>query len=58
MYESVLVIDSPVDLNILEPNSSVLLDDIYIYIWGAEAKLGIFKYDNKQLCYKTRLILI
>ena len=25
---------------------------------GAEAKLGIFKYNNKQLYYKTRLILI
>ena len=28
------------------------------YIQGAKAKLGIFKYNNKQLYDKTRLILI
>ena len=25
---------------------------------GAEAKLGIFEYNNEQLSHKTRLILI
>ena len=31
---------------------------IYIYIYDAEAKLGIFLYNIKPLYEKTRLILI